>query len=188
MTLSFLLGRTRPVEWRVKQLEGLLRMMDENEKIICEALHKDLRKPRQESMALEIGYIKNDIRGCINNVYKWVADNYVEKNIVTLMDETFIHYDPLGVVLIMGAWNYPIMLSLGPLGNTEMQSHNFINHHMTRIFNAIYFAFCNLDNIYFHRIFCTFDLILRKGLKKKYSILFTILLYYHFAVFISICA
>jgi len=97
-------------------LEGLLRMMDENEKIICEALYKDLRKPRQESMALEIGYIKNDIRGCINNVHKWVADNHVEKNIVTLMDETFLHYDPLGVVLIMGAWNYPIMLSLGPLG------------------------------------------------------------------------
>ena len=109
-------GRTRPVEWRVKQLEALLKMMDENEKIICEALYKDLRKPKQESMALEIGYIKNDIRGCINNVHNWVADRHVEKNIVTLMDETFLHYDPLGVVLIMGAWNYPIMLSLGPLG------------------------------------------------------------------------
>ena len=109
-------GKTRPVEWRVKQLQNLLRMMEENETLICEALHKDLRKPRQESMALEIGYIKNDIRGIINNVHKWVADNYVEKNIVTLLDETFIHYDPLGVVLIMGAWNYPIMLSLGPLG------------------------------------------------------------------------
>ena len=89
-------GRTRPVEWRVKQLEALLKMMDENEKIICEALYKDLRKPKQESMALEIGYIKNDIRGCINNVHKWVEDKHVEKNIVTLMDETFLHYDPWG--------------------------------------------------------------------------------------------
>ena len=100
-------------------------MMDENEKIICEALYKDLRKPRQESMALEIGYIKNDIRGCINNVHKWVADNHVEKNIVTLMDETFLHYDPLGVVLIMGAWNYPIMLSLGPLGKGRPKFQKF---------------------------------------------------------------
>ena len=63
--------------------------------------------------------MKNDIRGCINNINKWVSDNYVEKNIVTLMDETFIHYDPLGVVLIMGAWNYPLMLSLGPIGTQE---------------------------------------------------------------------
>ena len=104
------------MEWRVKQLEALLKMMDENEEIISEALYKDLRKPRQESICLEIGYIKNDIRGCINNVHTWVQDKHVEKNIVTLMDETFLHYDPLGVVLIMGAWNYPIMLTLGPLG------------------------------------------------------------------------
>ena len=37
--------------------------------------------------------------------------------LVTLLDDTLIHYDPLGVVLIMGAWNYPLMLSLGPLGS-----------------------------------------------------------------------
>ena len=73
----------------------------------------------QESITLEINGVKNDIRGCINNINKWVSDNYVEKNIVTLMDETFIHYDPLGVVLIMGAWNYPLMLSLGPIGTQE---------------------------------------------------------------------
>ena len=41
---------------------------------------------------------------------------------VTLLDDTLIHYDPLGVVLIMGAWNYPLMLSLGPLGNSHSQS------------------------------------------------------------------
>ena len=42
--------------------------------------------------------------------------------VVTLLDDTLIHYDPLGVVLIMGAWNYPLMLSLGPLGNNHSQS------------------------------------------------------------------
>ena len=67
-------------------------------------------------MLFEIAYIKNDVRGCINNVDKWVADTHVEKNIVTMMDGTLLHYDPLGVVLIMGAWNYPLMLSLGMLG------------------------------------------------------------------------
>jgi len=113
---AFNSGRTRPVEWRVTQLHALLSLLEENEKLICEALYKDLRKPRQESITLEINGVKNDIRGCINNINKWVSDNYVEKNIVTLMDETFIHYDPLGVVLIMGAWNYPLMLSLGPIG------------------------------------------------------------------------
>ena len=71
------------------------------------------------------------MRGCINNVDSWVKDQLVEKNIVTLLDGTYRHPDPLGVVLIMGAWNYPfqvkcpicdsrgenhyIQLSLGPL-------------------------------------------------------------------------
>ena len=41
----------------------------------------------------------------------------VEKNIVTLMDSTYLHPDPLGVVLIMGAWNYPLqVLSLHSTG------------------------------------------------------------------------
>ena len=40
--------------------------------------------------------------------------------LVTLLDDTLIHYDPLGVVLIMGAWNYPLMLSLGPLGKATV--------------------------------------------------------------------
>ena len=42
-------------------------------------------------------------------------DEYVEKNILTVLDETYIHNDPLGVVLIMGAWNYPVQLTLGPM-------------------------------------------------------------------------
>ena len=44
-----------------------------------------------------------------------MKDQLVEKNIVTLLDGTYRHPDPLGVVLIMGAWNYPFQLSLGPL-------------------------------------------------------------------------
>ena len=39
---------------------------------------------------------------------------------MTLLDDTLLHYDPLGVVLIMGAWNYPLMLSLGPLGSHSL--------------------------------------------------------------------
>jgi len=54
-------GRTRPVEWRLTQLKNLLRMMEENEMLICEALYKDLRKPKQESLTLEINYCENDI-------------------------------------------------------------------------------------------------------------------------------
>jgi len=113
---AFLTGKTRPLQWRKSQLKNLLRLLDDNEAVLCEALGKDLKKPKQECITLEIEYLRNDVRGCINNIEKWMADNYVEKNIVTMMDTTLLHYDPLGVVLILGAWNYPLQLSLGPLG------------------------------------------------------------------------
>jgi len=112
---AFTTGKTRPIDWRIQQLQALIRMYDENESLFCDALAKDLRKPKQEAVSLEVEYLRNDVRGCINNIHSWVQDQPVEKNIVTLMDSTFLHYDPLGVILIMGAWNYPMQLSLGPL-------------------------------------------------------------------------
>ena len=39
----------------------------------------------------------------------------MEKNIVTMMDTTYIHREPLGVCLVMGAWNYPVQLALQPV-------------------------------------------------------------------------
>lgn len=96
-------------------MKNLLRMFDENTATFAAALAKDLRKPKQEAVALEVEGLKNDVRGCINNFEDWAKDHYVEKNTLTMMDDTLLHYDPLGVVLIMGAWNYPLLLSLAPL-------------------------------------------------------------------------
>lgn len=33
----------------------------------------------------------------------------------TKLDECFVRREPLGVVLIIGAWNYPLQLILNPL-------------------------------------------------------------------------
>ena len=110
---AFLSRKTRSVDWRVNQLKNLLKLYDENEDRIIKALNADLRKPNSESIMLEIEYSRNDVRGCLNNIRDWTKDNYVEKNMVTAMDQTLIHYEPYGVVLILGCWNYPIQLTLG---------------------------------------------------------------------------
>ena len=64
------------------------------------------------------------MRGCINNVDSWVKDQLVEKNIVTLLDGTYRHPDPLGVVLIMGAWNYPFQVGC-PMSNPKSELVKF---------------------------------------------------------------
>eukprot|EP00088_Acartia_fossae_P015533 TRINITY_DN18525_c1_g1_i1.p1 TRINITY_DN18525_c1_g1~~TRINITY_DN18525_c1_g1_i1.p1 ORF type:complete len:507 (-),score=75.73 TRINITY_DN18525_c1_g1_i1:234-1754(-) len=112
---AFNSGITRPLEWRRQQLDNLFRMMDENSATFVKALAEDLRKPEQEALCMEVDYVKNMIRGVTNHFDEWTKDEYVEKNFLTLLDETFIHHDPLGVVLIMGAWNYPVQLTFGPL-------------------------------------------------------------------------
>lgn len=65
----------------------------------------------------------------VDRLPKWTAPQHVKKNIVTLTDEAYIHHEPLGVVLIIGAWNYPFSLVLHPLvgaiaaGTPSLPSH-----------------------------------------------------------------
>jgi len=56
-------GRTRKLEWRVSQLEGLLNMLKENEDVFAEALYEDLKKPRVEALGTEIDFLRNEIIG-----------------------------------------------------------------------------------------------------------------------------
>ena len=62
-----------------------------------------------EAISFEIEYNRNIVRSCIYDIEGWVADEYVEKNFFTLLDTTYIHREPFGVCLIMGAWNYPVV-------------------------------------------------------------------------------
>jgi len=39
----------------------------------------------------------------------------VSKDLLTMMDDAYIKPEPFGVVLIIGAWNYPVQLTLGPM-------------------------------------------------------------------------
>ena len=112
---AFASGKSKPVEWRIQQLKNLYKMYDENVEIFTEALHKDLRKPKWESVAAEIENNKNDILGCLREIKEWTKDVHTKKNLAVLMDKTLIRPEPYGVVLIMGSWNYPLHISLAPL-------------------------------------------------------------------------
>ena len=126
-------GKTRSVDFRIKQLENLKRMYEENEELLCDALKRDLRKSRMEAMGTEIDFLKNDIIGCLREIRHenlkngmsflffyisfrhWVKIKYARKTVPTLLDNAFIKPEPYGVVLIIGAWNYPLNVTLAPL-------------------------------------------------------------------------
>ena len=50
-----------------------------------------------------------------NNLESWVKPQYVDKDLANKSNDCMICYDPLGVTLIIGAWNYPLQLTLLPL-------------------------------------------------------------------------
>ncbi|KAJ8251534.1 hypothetical protein GJAV_G00222370 [Gymnothorax javanicus] len=112
---SFLSRVTLPEQFRMAQLEALLTLMKENEEPILAAMHKDLAKPKFEAVLSEIEMVTNEICFAINNLQTWVQPEYVGKNLATKLDDCFVRREPLGVVLIIGAWNYPLQVILSPL-------------------------------------------------------------------------
>ena len=108
-------GATHAVEWRKDQLRGVIRMLNEHEADFSGALAADLAKAPAEAYATEIGFVKNDADYALDHLDKWLKPERVRAPLATLPARAWIQRDPLGVVLIIAPWNYPIQLSLAPL-------------------------------------------------------------------------
>ncbi|KFQ28856.1 Aldehyde dehydrogenase family 3 member B1, partial [Mesitornis unicolor] len=112
---AWLSGKTRPVKYRVGQLEALGRFLDEKKQDILEATALDMGKPPFEAEFTEILLCKNELHETLNNLSHWMKDEHTDKSLVMQLDSAFIRKDPYGVVLIIVPWNYPIYLLLAPL-------------------------------------------------------------------------
>jgi len=112
---AFRSGKTRDVEFRRDQLRKLLKLLEDNEDAIAQAVAKDLHKPRVEALIAEFLMVKNDIVYALNSLSEWVKPETPEVPLINKVDTCFTISEPLGVALIIGAWNYPIQLTLLPL-------------------------------------------------------------------------
>ncbi|KAH1178967.1 aldehyde dehydrogenase family 3 member A2 [Mauremys mutica] len=112
---AFRSGRSRPLGFRLRQLRALERLVKEREAEIAAALHADLHKSECNAYSYEILGVLGEIALMVDKLPTWAAPQSVPKNIMTLTDEVYIHHEPLGVVLVIGAWNYPFVLIMQPL-------------------------------------------------------------------------
>lgn len=112
---SFESGRTRPVEWRLSQLDGLADFLRREETAIFRALEADFRKSPAETFLTEIGYLAGEIRYVTRHLRRWMKARRVSVPLHYMPSRAFVQREPLGVVLIIGAWNYPLQLCLAPL-------------------------------------------------------------------------
>ncbi|OCK81950.1 aldehyde dehydrogenase [Lepidopterella palustris CBS 459.81] len=113
---TFKSHKTRSIEYRVQQLRKLYWGLKDNQDLIAEACKRDLGKSGFETYVTEVGWCMNDIIFMSTNIARFAKDEPAED--ITFTNRFFgprIRKDPLGSVLIIGAYNFPIQLSLGPL-------------------------------------------------------------------------
>lgn len=108
-------GHTHSPRWRQRQLTGLLRFCYEQRTEILRALSADLGKPAQEAMAADVLSVGMEIASLKFNLKRYLRPQKVATPLMLKPAASYIHKDALGVVLIIGAWNYPVQLTLIPL-------------------------------------------------------------------------
>lgn len=111
----FATGKTKDIDFRIEQLKLLKQAIADNEAAIAKALQADLHKSETESYIGEIGICLEEIKYIIKNIRSWAKPKKVATPITQFLSSARIYYEPLGVVLIIGPWNYPFQLVIAPL-------------------------------------------------------------------------
>ncbi len=129
---------TKEVDFRISQLKKLESLLRENETMLHEAIYTDFKKSAFESYTTEISLLYHDIKEAIKKLPKWSKKKRVRTNLVNLPARSYVIPEPLGVSLIIGAWNYPYQLSLAPAiaaiaaGNTVILKPSELPEHTSR--------------------------------------------------------
>ena len=108
-------GATKDYAFRKAALRRLRQSVLQHEEALMQALYTDLKKSREESWVTEIGFVLAELRHTLKHLQSWMKPEKVPTNLLNLPSRSAIYKEPLGVVLIIGPWNYPLNLLFAPL-------------------------------------------------------------------------
>lgn len=108
-------GATLPVSFRLSQLQKLKDGIRRYEEKLDQALEEDLGKSRMESYMCEIGLTLSELTWMQKHLRSLVREKRVATPLAQFAARSFRSPSPYGTVLIMSPWNYPVLLTLGPL-------------------------------------------------------------------------
>lgn len=128
-------GATRSIAFRLQQLRKFEKLIQENETELNAAIYADFKKSPFDNYTNELALVLGEIKQARKKLKRWARPKRVRTNFINFPAKSYVIPEPLGVSLVIGAWNYPYQLSLGPAvaamaaGNTiiikpsELPSH-----------------------------------------------------------------
>lgn len=134
----FLEGHTKSLKARKATLRKLYRLLLDNEKMLGEAIYKDLKKSFMLTIENELSLPYGEINHHLQKMNSWAATKYARTNLVNFPAACRRVNVPLGVSLVIGPWNYPYMLALVPVisalaaGNTVVLKPSEITAHSSQ--------------------------------------------------------
>ena len=130
---------TKEVNLRIETLKKLKLILKENEDKFYTAIYTDFKKSQFETYLTELSLIYNEINDAISNLKKWSKQKRVSTNLANFPAKSYIIPEPLGIILVISAWNYPYQLSLIPAisaiaaGNTVVIKPSEIPNNTSKI-------------------------------------------------------
>lgn len=130
---------TRDLAFRIEQLKKLKSVLKDYEDDLLEALKQDIRKPSLEAYGAEIGILYWEIDHILKHIKSWAEPERVTGSLINFPSSNYIYPQPYGVALVIGAWNYPLLLSLSPAlgaiaaGNCTIVKPSEISGHTSTI-------------------------------------------------------
>jgi aldehyde dehydrogenase (NAD+) len=121
---TFATGKTKPLTWRIEQLTQIRKMVVEQQDKIFAAMQEDLGRCDMESWTAELGGVISEVDHSLKHLKKWVKPRKVSTPIIAQPGKSYLLPEPLGTILIIGAWNYPLLLVLSPLISVVSAGNN----------------------------------------------------------------
>jgi aldehyde dehydrogenase (NAD+) len=136
-------GATKSLAFRKEQLKKLESVLRNNEQLIEEALYEDLRKHKQEVYMTELGPVYEEIRVQLRGMRQWMQPQTVETPLHLLPSVTKLYPEPVGNVIVISPWNYPVLLTYRAVagamaaGNTVIIKHSELSLHTSTLMEQL---------------------------------------------------
>ncbi len=107
---------TPSYQQRVEMLKSLKSALLEYRQPLAEALNRDYgTRSTDDTLISDIMPCINNINYSLKNLKKWMKPSRRHAGLLLAPAKVRVHYQPVGVVGIIVPWNFPVMLSVGPL-------------------------------------------------------------------------